>query len=214
MQRAAIAAGRLHISLQEFLAHKESGQIWCGIAKHWVSAEQANKTLHTCRSCKTDRIMASYRLNGRRSRSSGEILVPAASRDEARARRLGVSLDDYLAHQAAGDRWCSSCQAFRSAEHFYQTRTSRCRSCETDYKRQRYRAKDGDRVVGVFPSQASAAVHAGLSLEAYQERRARGERRCAHCGVWRAAEMHGSGNWCRDCDRIRKRQAYLAKKSG
>lgn len=53
--RAKIGAGRLGVSVSEYLAHLNAGELRCGVGQHWVSADQMVST-HTrpprrCRAC-------------------------------------------------------------------------------------------------------------------------------------------------------------------
>jgi hypothetical protein len=146
------------------------------------------------------------------------------ARWSAAARRLGVSLEEYAAHRAAGERWCWRCRSWLPEASFPQPQArhgSPCLTCRAtaDVGARRARlAGQATPAPAADSGERAAAARLGVSAEDYLAHREAGERWCSGCRAWLPeanfhAQRGGSTSrqgQCRECQKRRFRERYAA----
>lgn len=115
------------------------------------------------------------------------------------ARRIGIAVDDYLAHIAAGRKWCHKCRTWRSRIDFPIDRSR------------------GDGLAATCRACRSTTTRPGPTIPERRRKRSEGLEWCRDCGDWLPAADCRGGR-CRlhinavDRDRYARDPAYRAER--
>lgn len=123
---------------------------------------------------------------------------------KAAATRIGVTLEEYLAHKAAGLTYCRKCDKWLGPEHFYAKRCGWCRPCRVSASRiwhhanpEKVKARSKRRMAldpGCYRGPRLARY--GLTRESYDEMFRRQGGKCAICGKHETAiDRRGKLRW-------------------
>lgn len=76
------------------------------------------------------------------------------------AGRIGITVDEYRRHEAAGERWCSTCASWLPVGEFPPT-ARYCRSCKRMYEYSRRQQNGGISYAGPAFSRAAVSTARG-----------------------------------------------------